>query len=138
MHKLIAIAYDDETLAGRAVEEFYRCTGDFDVDPDASAVLVMDRDGSRQLITTSRPGATVDWGRLWIELLGPLEGEVQRAPASSNFVSDLVRILGPGMSGLLLAVPEAERKGILASLNQFRGRVVCGESATFEVPESKT
>jgi|GEM_PF-4596518 len=57
MPELVAIAYEDETAADRAVEEVGRCAEELLIDPDATAVIVCERDGDC-LLTISRRADT--------------------------------------------------------------------------------
>lgn len=123
MRQLIAIAYGDETLAGRAAEEVARCVEELPVEPDATSVVVCERDGGVQLTTSRRPGATEHWSRFWSLLVDAvMNGGPEAAGLDRTFNARLRRALQPGTSALLIAT---EREAALQeALSPFDGQPI--------------
>jgi uncharacterized membrane protein len=125
MTELVAIAYEDEDVADRAVEELERCGEELLVDADASAVLVCERDGTCRLTISRQAGAAGHWSEFWGSLLEALLGDDHApGPIEPEFRRRLVRLLRPGTSILLLAVPDGGRGRALEALGHFDGRAL--------------
>ncbi len=124
IHQLIAIAYDDETIAGRAAEEVERCAEDLRLDPDAVAVLTCDRASRCHLTTTRRPGSTSQWSRFWGALLEVLVNGADPAGLDPRFSLRLKGELNPGTSVLLLTGTAAVGERMVETLSPFGGVAV--------------
>jgi len=124
MPELVAIAYEDETVADRAVEEVHRCGGDLLVDPDASSVLVCARDGACHLTISGRAGATTRWPEFWGTLLEVLLSDDAPAAIETPFQRRLLPRLRPGTSILLMAVPCDAKERVLEALSHFEGHAL--------------
>lgn len=107
MGQLIAIAYGDETLAGRAAEEVARCIEELPVEPDATSVVVCERDGSVQLTTSRRPGATEHWSRFWSLRVDAVMNGGPGAAGLDRTVVDAPHIAGTRTHDVILAGPSA-------------------------------
>ena len=121
MPDLIAIAYDEETVAGQAAEELERRADDLRIDPDAIGVIVCERDGSCQLTTSRHPGATAAWSKFWGVLLGAVMGDASVSGIDSAFQSRIKKMLTPGTSLLFVAVDRARPKRATEALSQYGG-----------------
>jgi uncharacterized membrane protein len=121
MPELVAIAYEDETAADRAVVELRRCAAEVPIDREASAALVCGRDGHCQLTITAQADASDHWSEMWGVLLESLLGagpiEIER-----YFRNELMARLWPGASMLLLVVPADRKQRALAAVSQFGGQ----------------
>lgn len=124
MPELVAIAYEDETVANRAAEELDRCGGELLVDPDASSILVCERDGSCRLTTSRRADATSHWCEFWAALLDALLGDGGPVGLPSRFRHGLLALLPPGSSALLLVAPGDRRNRAVEALSHFGGRAL--------------
>ncbi len=124
MPELVAIVYADETVADRAAGELRRCCDDLLVDPDASSVLVCERDGSFQLITSRRAQAVAPWSKFWGVLLGAIQGGEESAGVDAGFRGRLRARLHPGISVLLLAVPQPGKQRVLEAISHFDGEAI--------------
>lgn len=127
MSQLVAICYSDETLAGKAAEEFGRCAGDAGVDPDAASTVVCERDGSCRLTTSRRPGTTAHWSRFWGVLLGVVVNEGEAGAIDPRFRANLKALLLPGTSVLLVALSQAVSRRVLDNLTPYGGRLLSCE-----------
>lgn len=134
MPELVTIAYEDETVADRAVEELQRCGEGLLVDPDASSVLVCERDGSCQLTTSRRAGATAHWSEFWGALLEDLLSGEGPGAIDVPFRNRLRALLRPGTSMLLLAAPSGGGRRALDALSHFEGRALSHRLAD-DLPE---
>ena len=136
MRELVAIAYKDETLAGRAAEEIERCAAGLGIDPDAVAVAVCGRDG-RVLLTTSHcDGAITRWSEFWGSLLDAvLTAGPDFDAVGGGFPARLRRALAPGTSALLIAILAERRGAVLSVLSPFDGeRLSCPLSGDLARP----
>ncbi len=134
MPELVAIAYRDETVADRAAEELRRCCEELLIDPDASSVLVCERDGSYRLTTSRRSGAVAHWSKFWGVLLGAIQGSEDSATIELRFRSHLRALLRPGTSMLLLAAPCFGKQRAIDALSHFGGESLSCLLAT-DLPE---
>ena len=131
MSRLVAIAYTEETLAGRAAEEIDRCADRLLIDPDATSVLICERNGKVRLTTSRRPGATAPWSALWGELLELVVGPGKAPSAIDNDFSKQLRgALEPGTSALLIALDGAPAEPVLETLSPLGGRPIAGSLPT--------
>jgi uncharacterized membrane protein len=121
MPDLIAIAYDEETIAGQAAEELGRRADDLRIDPDAIGVIVCERDGSCQLTTSRHPGATAAWSKFWGVLLGALMGDARMSGIDSAFQNRIKNMVTPGTSILFFVVDKAPPERATEALSQYRG-----------------
>jgi uncharacterized membrane protein len=132
--ELFAIAYEDESLAGRAAEELDRCAEELTIDPDAASVVICEHDGSCRLTTSRRPGATAHWSKFWGVLLGIILNGSEASEIDPRFRTALRGLLRPGTSVLLIAVAGPRRERLLEALRPFGGSVLsCALDA--HVPE---
>jgi uncharacterized membrane protein len=121
MPDLIAIAYAEETVAGQAAEELDRRADDLSVDPDAIGVIVCERDGSFQLITSRHPGGTASWSRFWGMLLGAVMGEVEISGFDQVFRERIRGMLSPGTSVLFAVIGGMRPERAREALSQYGG-----------------
>ncbi|MBS1677047.1 MAG: hypothetical protein JST08_06650 [Actinobacteria bacterium] len=124
MPELFAIAYPDDSLAGRAAAEVERCAGELMIDPDAASVVICEHDGSCHLTTSRHPGATARWSEFWGGLLGVLLNAGEPSELDSRFRRTLRERLRPGTSVLLVAVSRLGRARMLEALRPFGGLVL--------------
>lgn len=118
----MAITYEDATRAGRAAEEIDRCAAELLIDPDATAVAICERDGSLQLTTSRRPGATAHWSGFWgVVLAAVMDGDGGAGLLGEDFPARLRLALVPGASALLLAVAASRRPLVLEVLSPLAG-----------------
>ncbi|MBS1676346.1 MAG: hypothetical protein JST08_03070 [Actinobacteria bacterium] len=123
MPELVAIAYDDETVADCAIEELRRCGEELGLDPDASAVLVCERDGTCRLTTSRHADAQARWAEFWGAFLEALlSQEDDPAAIDGRFRGRLLPMLRPGASVLLLSMPGGGEERVLRALSHFGGR----------------
>lgn len=123
MPELVAIAYEDETVADRAIEELHRCD-ELLVDPDAASVLVCERDGTCRLTISRRAGATTHWTEFWGTLLEALLSDGGPEVIEAPFRARLLELLRPRTSILLLAAPDDGSARALAALSHFEGEAL--------------
>jgi uncharacterized membrane protein len=121
MPELIVISYSDETVAAQAAAELDRCSTEIGLDPDAVGVIVAERDGKHQLLTSSHPGATAAWSRFWGVLFGALMNEAERSGLDRSFRQRVKGLLQPGSSALLVAVDRVSPATVLAAVSQYDG-----------------
>jgi len=123
----VAIAYEDEILAGRAAAEVGRCAADLALDPDATSVAICERDGGVQLTTSRRSGATAHWSEFWGVLLDAvLNGDSEADALGREFPARLRRALRPGTSVLLVAPTPGREEALLEVLSPLDGeRLTC-------------
>lgn len=123
MPELVAIAYEDENAADRAVAELRRCAAEVPIDREASAALICGRDGHCQLTISAQADASDHWSEMWgvlVEsLLGAGQVEIER-----YFRNELMARLWPGTSMLLLVVPPDRKQRALAAVSQFGGHAL--------------
>jgi uncharacterized membrane protein len=124
MPELLAIAYEDETVADRAADELRRCAGELLVDPDASSVLICERDGTCRLTISRQAGAQAHWSEFWGTLLEGLLSDDDRGAIDALFRSRLLLLLRPGTSILLMAVPDDGEGQALEALSHFEGQAL--------------
>jgi uncharacterized membrane protein len=124
MSELVAVAYEDETIAARAAEELHRSSEELSIDPDASSVLVRERDGTCRLTTSCARDIAPDWSAFWGALLGPILGGEGEMTIEAPFRRRLQALLAPGSSVLLFATPDLGKERILDSLSHFGGRAL--------------
>lgn len=121
MHQLVVLAYANETLSGRAAEEVGRCRDDLELDADAIAVAICERDGRITLTTSSTPGVKDRWSRFWGELVAFVVNETDCGPIDPGFAGWLRSELKPTTSALFVAVPPGRGTEILDMLSPFGG-----------------
>lgn len=124
MSQLVAIAYPDETLAPRAIEEVERCADELLIDPDSAAYLICERDSSCQLTTSRRPGATAHWSKFWGMFLAAVTSDQGAAAIDSQFVRQLRDALSPGASVALVAIPKKRASQLLDALSPLGGKTI--------------
>lgn len=125
MLDLIAIAYADETVAGQAAGELERCAEELSLDPDATSVVVCERDGGYHLTSSRRPGATAAWSKFWGSLLGVVVNDGDDGEIDPVFRHQVMVALAPGTSILFVAPGQAGREQVVESVSQFGGTVLC-------------
>jgi uncharacterized membrane protein len=124
MPEIVAIAYQDQTVAERAAEELRRCGAGLLIDPDAFSVIVCQRDGGCQSTTNHQATATSQWSELWGALLDALLGDGESAAIDATSRERLRARLWPGSSALLLAVPRGGKQRALHALSHFDGQAL--------------
>jgi len=129
MPELVAIAYTDGSAADQAADELRRGSDELHVEPDASSVLVCERDGSCLLTTSRHADATAQWSTFWGVLLGALLSSDTPAAVDARFRGRLQALLRPGTSVLLLAVPREAKVRVLEALSHFGGEALSCELA---------
>ncbi|HEX7279302.1 MAG TPA: DUF1269 domain-containing protein [Solirubrobacterales bacterium] len=122
MPELIAIAYTEETVAAQAAAELDRCAAEISLDPDATGVIVAERNGNHQLLTSRHPGATAAWSRFWGVAFGALMNESEPSELDLSFRQQVKGLLRPGSSVLLVAVRRVPPRTVLAAVSQYRGK----------------
>jgi uncharacterized membrane protein len=122
MPKLIVIFYAEETVAAQAAAELDRCSSEIGLDPDAVSVVVAERDGKYQLLTSRHPGATAVWSSFWGVLFGALMSETGPSDLDRTFSQQVKGRLRPGSSALLVAVDRVAESTILDAVSQYGGR----------------
>ncbi len=120
MPNLIAIAYQEETIAGQAAGELERRADDLAIDPDAIGAIVCERDGRCQLTTSRRPGATAAWSKFWGVILGAVMGEAEMTGLDPSFRERINRMLTPATSVVLVVVWGRTEPSIQA-VSQYEG-----------------
>jgi uncharacterized membrane protein len=121
MPELIVISYTDETVAAQAAAELDRCSTEIGLDPDAVSVIVGERDGKHQLLTSRHPGATAVWSSFWGILFGALMNETEPSELDRDFRQRVKGLLQPGSSALLVAVDDVSPPTVLAAVSQYGG-----------------
>jgi uncharacterized membrane protein len=121
MPELIAIAYTEETVAPQAAAELERCAAEISLDPDAIGVIVAEKNGNHQLLTSSHPGATAAWSRFWGVTFGVVMNEAEPSGLDLDFRQLVKGLLRPGSSVLLVAVRRPIRDSVLAAVSQYGG-----------------
>jgi uncharacterized membrane protein len=138
MPELVAIAYEDDNAAVRAIDELRRCGEEVPIDDDAAAVLICARDGRCEMTISTEADVTTHRSEFWGALLeslfggGPVEIE-------TYFRNELLARLWPGASMLLLVVPAADKERVLAAVSHFDGEVLShrlGEDLPRHGPDS--
>jgi uncharacterized membrane protein len=122
MPELIVISYTDETVAAQAAAELDRCSTEIGLDPDAVSVIVGERDGKYQLLTSRHPGATAVWSSFWGILFGALMNEAEPSELDRGFRQRVKGLLQPGSSALLVAVEDVSSATVLAAVSHYGGR----------------
>src|ERR1043166_1988830 len=114
MPELIAIAYTEETVAAQAAAELARCAAEITLDPDAVGVIVAEKNGNHQLLTSRHPGATAAWSRFWGVIFSVVMNEeeasgldlgVRQQAGRGTFEAGDVGAAGRGGAGCPGAVP---------------------------------
>ena len=121
MPDLIAIKYAEEPTASQAAEELERRGDDLLIDPDAIGVIVCERDGSCQLMTSRHPGAKVGWSKFWGVLLGAVTGGVRMSGIDSEFRDRVHDMLTPGSSVLFIVVAKGPPERAIEAVSQYGG-----------------
>jgi len=121
MPELVAIAYEEEAAADRAVEEVGRCRDELLIDPDAAAVLVCERDGDCLLTISRRADTASHWSEFWGALHDALLSGAVPVGLGARFRSQLSTLLRPGTSALLLVAPNGGKERALEALSHFEG-----------------
>jgi uncharacterized membrane protein len=122
MPELIAIAYTEETVAAQAAAELDRCAAEIPLDPDAVGVIVAEKNGNHQLLTSRHPGATAAWSRFWGVIFSVVMNEAEPSELDLSFRQQLKGLLRPGSSVLLVAVKHVTDETILATVSQYGGK----------------
>jgi uncharacterized membrane protein len=122
MPELIAIAYAEETVAAQAAAELDRCAAEIPLDPDAIGVIVAEKNGNHQLLTSRHPGATAAWSRFWGVIFGVVMNEAEPSELDLAFRQQVKGLLRPGSSVLLVAVKRVTAETILATVSQYGGK----------------
>jgi len=122
MPELIAIAYAEETVAAQAAAELDRCAAEIRLDPDAIGVIVAERNGNHQLLTSRHPGATAAWSRFWGVIFSVVMNEAEPSQLDLSFRQQVKGLLRPGSSVLLVAVKQVTEGTILAAVSQYGGK----------------
>jgi len=122
MPELIAIAYTEETVAAQAAAELDRCAAEIPLDPDAIGVIVAEKNGNHQLLTSRHPGATATWSRFWGVVFGVVMNEAEPSELDLSFRQQVKGLLRPGSSVLLVAVKRVTREPVLAAVSQYGGK----------------
>ncbi len=122
MPELIAIAYPEETVAAQAAAELDRCAAEIPLDPDAIGVIVAEKNGTHQLLTSRHPGATAAWSRFWGVIFSVVMNEAEPSDLDLSFRQQVKGLLQPGSSLLLVAVKQVTRETILATVSQYGGK----------------
>jgi uncharacterized membrane protein len=126
MSELIAIAYTEETVAAQAAAELDRCAAEIPLDPDAIGVIVAEKNGNHQLLSSRHPGATAAWSRFWGAIFGVVMNEEEPSGLDLNFRQQVKGLLRPGSSVLLVAVRQTTREAVLATVSQYSGKsLIC-------------
>lgn len=123
MPELVAIAYEEENAAVRAVEELRRCGEEVPIDHDASAVLICARDGRCEMTISTETDATTNWSEFWGALLESVLGDGP-VGIETYFRNELLSRLWPGASMLLLVVPTDRKERVLAAVSHFEGEAL--------------
>jgi uncharacterized membrane protein len=121
MPELIAIAYTEETVAAQAAAELDRCAAEIPLDPDAVGVIVAERNGTHQLLTSRHPGATAAWSKFWGVVFGVVMNEAEPSELDLSFRQQVKGLLRPGSSVLMVAVDRVSPATILAAVSQYGG-----------------
>jgi len=121
MPELIAIAYAEETVAAQAAAELDRCAAEIPLDPDAIGVIVAEKNGTHQLLTSRHPGATAAWSRFWGVIFGVVMNEAEPSGLDLGFRRQVKGLLRPGTSVLLVAVRRVTPETVLAAVSQYDG-----------------
>ncbi len=129
MPELVAIAYEDETVAARAIAELHRSSEELLIEPDASSVLVRERDGTCRLTTSCHRDLAPAWCAFWGALLGAILGDEASDAVEPRFRHRLLTALAPGSSVLMFAAPLLGKEPILDSLSHFGGEALSGRLA---------
>lgn len=122
MPELIAIAYPEETVAAQAAAELDRCAAEIPLDPDAIGVIVAEKNGNHQLLTSRHPGATAAWSRFWGVIFSVVMNEAEPSELDLSFRQQVKGWLRPGSSLLLVAVRRVSQETVLAAVSQYGGR----------------
>jgi uncharacterized membrane protein len=122
MSELIAIAYTEETVAAQAAAELDRCATEILLDPDAIGVIVAEKNGNHQLMTSRHPGATAAWSRFWGVIFGIVMNEEEPSELDLSFRQQVKGLLRPGSSVLLVVVRRTARESVLAAVSQYGGK----------------
>lgn len=122
MPELIAIAYMEETVAAQAAAELDRCAAEIPLDPDAIGVIVAEKNGNHQLLTSRHPGATAAWSRFWGVIFSVVMNEAEPSELDLSFRQQVKGLLQPGSSVLLVAVKRVAGGTILATVSQYGGK----------------
>jgi|GEM_PF-1097737 len=124
MPKLIAIAYTEETVAAQAAAELERCAAEIPLDPDAVGVIVAEKNGNHQLLTSRHPGATAAWSRFWGVIFGVVMNEAEPSELDLSFRQQVKGLLRPGSSVLLVAVRRITQETVLTAVSQYGGKAL--------------
>ena len=122
MPELLAIAYTEETVAGQAAAELDRCAAEIPLDPDAIGIIVAEKNGNHQLLTSRHPGATAAWSRFWGVIFGVVMNESEPSELDLSFRQQVRGLLRPGSSVLLVAVERVTAETVLAAVSQYGGK----------------
>jgi uncharacterized membrane protein len=143
MADLIAIGYNDETTADKAVAEVHRLESDLIVEADAVAAIVRDAGGNFHVHTTHAPstGGGATWGMFWGLLfgilffipilgmavgagMGALFGHMGHNAVDNEFQDQVRDMLKPGTSALFMIVEKVTPDKAVAALSQYGGTVL--------------
>jgi uncharacterized membrane protein len=142
MAELIAIGYDDEETALKAMEEVQRLAKDLIIEPEAVAAIARDKEGKFKVVTNHHPVAEgVTWGMFWGALfgllffvplfglavgaaLGALFGGVEKLGIDKGFQQEVRDMLQPGTSALFMVVTKVTPDKAIDALSKFGGHVL--------------
>jgi uncharacterized membrane protein len=143
MADLIAIGYDDETTADKAVAEVHRLQNDLVIEADSVAAIVRDGEGHYHVHTTHVPstGSGATWGMFWGLLFGllffipvfgmaigagfgALFGHMGKKAIDDQFQQQVRDMITPGTSALFMIVEKVTPDKAIGALSKFGGTVL--------------
>jgi uncharacterized membrane protein len=120
--ELIVIAFGEETIAAQAAAELARRSHDLRIDQDAIGVIICERDGSCQLMTTRQPVAMAAWSKFWSRFLEVLMDDWREAGIDAGFRTRVAERLTPGTSILMAVAPQPQAAQAIEAVSHFGGR----------------
>lgn len=135
MPELVALSYADETVARQAADELVRQSDHLPFDPDALAVIICERNGNYQLLSSRHPGATVPWVRFWGGLIEVLTNEAEPSDIDPEFRRQLAGLMMPGTSTMLTVVSRTKANEVLNALSHFDGASISCALDVHRLPE---
>src|SRR3984893_2743235 len=142
MADLVAIGYPDEATAEAAADEARRLAQDLSFQPDRTAVIVRDKDGSYHVHTTPHAvGAGATWGMFWGFLfgllffipvfgmairagLGALIVKVAKTSIDKQFQDQVRAMVQPGTSALYLMLEKVTPDKAVEAMSKYGGTVL--------------
>ena len=121
MLELTAIAFGEATIAAQAAHELERRADDLAIDPDAIGVVICERSGSYQLMTTRQATATTAWSSYWGRMLKLLMEEPCRSAIDPSFLRSVREQLTPGSSVLFVISTREQGRHVIDALSQYGG-----------------